>query len=185
MVAIIQGSNRRGSATKVVANAVAHHLTTIGVEATIVDLEDMPGSVLHSDMYDTDAKNSFLDDAEDAFKQADSWIFIFPEYNGSFPGALKLLIDALSVRDYKALFGGKIAALIGTASGRAGNLRGIDHLTGVLHHLGTVVRPLSLPISLIDAHINDAREYAQEEARSTLTDYVDGFLEFAGQARHA
>jgi NAD(P)H-dependent FMN reductase len=48
------------------------------------------------------------------------------------PGSLKLFIDACSVREYKQNFKGKKAALVGIASGRAGNLRGMDHLTGVM-----------------------------------------------------
>ncbi|MBK6784946.1 MAG: NAD(P)H-dependent oxidoreductase [Saprospiraceae bacterium] len=35
------------------------------------------------------------------------WIIIAPEYNGSFPGILKLFLDVLSVKQAKETFHGK------------------------------------------------------------------------------
>ena len=65
---------------------------------------------------------------------AEKYIFISPEYNGSIPGVLKCLID---VSDVKKVWKGKKALLTGVSKGRAGNLRGMDHLTGIMHYVGT------------------------------------------------
>ncbi len=58
-------------------------------------------------------------------------VFVIPEYNGSYPGVLKLFIDASPVKS----FWHKHASMIGISDGHAGNSRGQDHLTGVLHYL--------------------------------------------------
>jgi NAD(P)H-dependent FMN reductase len=84
---------------------------------------------------------------------ADKLIIISPEYNGSFPGILKLFIDTMP---HKALDGKKIA-LTGVATGRGGNLRGLDHLTGILHYLNAHVMPFKLPISGVAALISDGK----------------------------
>lgn len=179
MIAVIQGSNRRGNATRPVVDAITNYLSAQAETSVVIDLEELPGTVLHRDMYESDRADLYLDEAAKVLRQADRWIFVFPEYNGSFPGALKLFIDALSVRDYKTLFGHKLTALIGTASGRAGNLRGIDHLTGVLHHLGSTVMPQAMPISLIDGLLNEQKEFADAEALSTLHQYLDRYLSYS------
>ena len=83
---------------------------------------------------------------------AEKYIFISPEYNGSIPGVLKCLID---VSDVKKVWKGKKALLTGVSTGRAGNLRGMDHLTGIMHYVGTVVHPNKLPISIVDTLFNE------------------------------
>ncbi len=65
------------------------------------------------------------------------------------PGALKLFIDALSIYERSLTFGGKKAAIVGVSTGRAGNLRGMEHLTSILHYLEIVVLPNRQPYSSI------------------------------------
>ena len=176
MIAVIQGSNRRGNATLPFARLVAEVLAAEAEASTLLDLVHLPPDLLHPDMY-TPSDDAYLEAAEETLRGAAKWVFLFPEYNGSFPGALKLFIDALSVRDYAGIFAGKKAALIGTASGRSGNLRGIDHLAAVLMHMGTSVLPQGLPISQIDTLLADG-EVADEQTVETVRAYLRRFLAF-------
>ena len=102
------------------------------------------------------------------------YIFISPEYNGSIPGVLKCLID---VSDVRRVWKGKKALLTGVSTGRAGNLRGMDHLTGILHFVGTVVHPNKLPISVVDTLFNENRISHQETLRA-INRQLDEFVEF-------
>ncbi|MCB9169053.1 MAG: NAD(P)H-dependent oxidoreductase [Flavobacteriales bacterium] len=58
-------------------------------------------------------------------------MFVIPEYNGGFPGILKLFMDSVHPRD----FHGRQAALIGLSDGRSGNLRGLDHFATILNYV--------------------------------------------------
>jgi hypothetical protein len=89
------------------------------------------------------------------FANPEKHIYVVPEYNGSFPGELKLLIDALSTYQRNAAFNGKKAALVGVGTGRAGNLRGMEDLTGILNYLGTHVWPQKMPISNAGTLMNE------------------------------
>jgi NAD(P)H-dependent FMN reductase len=109
--------------------------------------------------------------------KAEKLIFVSPEYNGSFPGSLKHFLDVFSVREYKPTFSGKKAALIGVAGGRAGNLRGMDHLTGVLMHVGTSVYPNRLPLSSIGNHVENDR-LTEVSIQKTIDGQIEGFLNF-------
>jgi chromate reductase, NAD(P)H dehydrogenase (quinone) len=135
---IISGTDRPGSNTKKVALHYQRLLLEKGVEAQFLSLEDE----------DATGKNGRFAELEQAFLHGtDKFIIVMPEYNGSFPGILKLLIDK---SDVKSAWWNKKALLTGVATGRAGNLRGMEHLTGSLLHLRMQVHHNRLPISLVD-----------------------------------
>ena len=178
MITIISGTNRKQSECLQFAKLYYDFLTQKSEETIkILALEQIPHDWFHPDMYDFQSES--LQEIQDEYMlPADKFIYITPEYNGSFPGVLKLFIDACSVREYSRTFKGKKAALVGVATGRAGNLRGMDHLTGVLHHVGTHVLPNKLPISRIRHLKNGAGEVIDKGTLKAIEKHVEEFLEF-------
>src|SRR5690606_41407500 len=85
-------------------------------------------------------------------KASDKFLYIIPEYNGSYPGALKVFIDAC---EFPASFYHKKAALVGHSSGKYGNIRGIDHFTGVCHYMQMHVMPLKIHIPYIRQELDE------------------------------
>jgi chromate reductase len=173
MITVISGTNRTNSACRKFAEQFAG-LLRAQTEQTVklLLLEDIPHDWFHPGMYADGGQSPSLAALQDEYMlPADKFVFVIPEYNGSYPGVLKLFLDACSIRAYKPTFKGKKAALIGIASGRAGNIRGIDHLTGVLMHVGTAVMPAILPISRIKDLLGADGQIADV---GTLRD-MDGF----------
>ncbi len=172
MILILSGTNRPGSNTRKVAEYVLQAAKSITTEEVkLLSLEDVPNSILHDQMYSGDAMHSEIVAIQDYYVlPANKMIVLSPEYNGSFAGMLKMFIDALSVRKYAENFKGKSGALIGIASGRAGNLRGLEHLTGLLNYLGMHIHPTKLPISSIGNVIgeDDQLDEATQEAINGL-----------------
>lgn len=180
MISIISSSNRKGNATYAFAAYYHRVLQTKTIEEVrLFDLTDLPIDILNFDMYNPKSQSPELARIQDEYLLgADKFVFILPEYNGSFPGILKLFLDACSVRMYQETFKGKKAALVGIATGRAGNLRGLDHLTGVLHHVGTHVLPNKLPISKIKNLLNEQKELVDDETQKALDQQMTEFLAF-------
>ena len=87
-----------------------------------------------------------------------------------------MFFDALSVRKYGESFKGKKVALIGVSAGRAGNLRGMEHLTGFLNYLGMIVYPDKLPISNIEQQLEG--DNLNEETRNAMENWTNGLKEF-------
>lgn len=110
----------------------------------------------------------------EVFDPSSRFIFIIPEYHGSMPGILKLLIDVL---DAKTAFKNKKAALVGIATGRAGNLRGMDHLSSVLQHMGVTVMPYMLPVSRVQDELTDLHTL-KEPTLKVVNRHIDEFLAF-------
>ena len=101
------------------------------------------------------------------------YIFVSPEYNGSFPGALKLLFDTGKTH---ALWWHKKALLTGVSTGRAGNLRGMDHLSDVLNHVKVMVHHNKLPISSVDKLMDAEGHFTDASTLKAINTQLDEFI---------
>lgn len=155
MITVISGTNRPGSRTLLFATHYLGQLQALGQEAQLLDLAELPLSVYASDMYSPKEMSAELLEIQNRFVlNVDKLAIFVPEYNGSYPGVLKLFIDGISVNEYPRNFKGKHVAIIGVASGRAGNLRGIDHLATSINHMGGWTLPNKLPLSNIGSLVD-------------------------------
>jgi hypothetical protein len=68
--------------------------------------------------------------------------------------------------------------LIGIATGRAGNVRGMDHLSGILMHMKSVIYPRLLPVSKVNELIDDQGRINHDPTIKTLDDHLNGFMAF-------
>ena len=116
----------------------------------MLNLQDIDGKLLINQAIGI-KENEIAQVFQQYIAGAEKILIVMPEYNGSFPGILKLFIDAMP----HALLSGKKTALCGVATGRGGNLRGMDHLTGILHYLNADVMPFKLPLSAIMQYIHE------------------------------
>ncbi len=106
---------------------------------------------------------------------AQKFIFIMPEYNASFPGILKLMIDN---SDIKKCWWYKKAALVGISDGRAGNLRGIEHMTAILHYMKVHVLYNKVIISRINDEIDMDGNLLKPETAAIIDTQIEEFLTF-------
>lgn len=135
---VISGTNRSGSHTEKVALKYVELLENKGINTRFFSLEN----------FNPLERNEKFKSVEEEFLiPAQKFIFIIPEYNGSYPGVLKTMIDNSDIRK---VWYYKKALLTGVASGRAGNLRGMDHLADTLQYLRMTVHYNKLPISKIN-----------------------------------
>ena len=180
MITVISGTNRKDNACVKFAKAYLDLLEAqTDEEIKFLALDEIPHDWFFPEMYESGRQADSLQKLQDEYLiKADKFVFITPEYNGSFPGAVKLFIDACSIRAYQATFKHKKAALVGIATGRAGNLRGMDHLTGVLNHVGTNVMPNHLPISRIKDLTDKDGNLTDEQTIGILKKHATEFLDF-------
>jgi NAD(P)H-dependent FMN reductase len=171
MITIINATNRIDNRTQVVSQFYYNFLISKGIEARLWSLNHLPISIVNQD-YGTPGPE-LMALASEFIVPADKLVFVTPEYNGSIPGILKLFIDSLK----PAYFKNKRAALVGVASGRAGNLRGLDHLTSILHHLGVEVLSKRAYVSHLEKVIADGK-LEDAEARQNLENQALRLLEF-------
>jgi chromate reductase, NAD(P)H dehydrogenase (quinone) len=166
MITIISGTNRKGSNTIKVARQYQQLLEQKGQTVRFISLENL----------NVNERTAAIEQIEkDALIPADKFIFVSPEYNGSIPGVLKSLID---ITDIKNVWWGKKALLTGVSTGRAGNLRGMEHFTGVLHHVKMNVHHNKLPISLVDKLLNGQGLITDEATLTSIDTQLEEFIRF-------
>ena len=165
MYTIISGTNRIGSHTEKVAKVYQNILRTKEIDAGIFTLTDI-------DLINK--KEEFLQKEREILMPSKKFLFIIPEYNGSYPGILKMMIDYSDIRNTWHF---KKALLTGVASGRAGNLRGMDHLSDTLHYLKMNVYYNKLPISSIN-HVMDVEGNLNPDTLRVISAQLDEFISY-------
>ncbi len=180
MVTIISGSNRKNNLTVHFARYVFKYLQeNTDSKVHFIDLSKVDSYTISETMYDSAEQPTVIKNMQnDYIIPASKFWFFVPEYNGSYPGIVKVVLDAISVRDYKESFSNKKACITGIASGRAGNLRGMDHLADVLNHLGIHVHPNKNPISSIYNFLDKKKGLVDETVKADLEKQALEFLNF-------
>ena len=173
MITVISGTNRSKNNSILVAKNYLKKIEDQGIESSLLNLEDFGASFYFTSSYG-DVPHSFEQIVKDQILTATHFVFVVPEYNGGFPGVLKFFIDTLPPGIWK----GKKAALVGVATGRSGNQRGLDHLTAVLHYLKMEVYSAKPLLSAIHNSLNVDGEIINEEYNKLIQDQLDNFKKF-------
>lgn len=173
MITIIVSTHRKNSYTAKMAELVKTRLQQRGQAASVLDLRLLPRDFMWKKI-EGEEHPEFDYLIGEHIRDVHKFIFVIPEYNGSFPGMVKTFIDAVPPR----FFYTKKAALIGIASGRAGALRALDDMTGVLHYLQVEVLSDKPKFPGIDKILNDSGSLNDPDASVRLDKCIDKFLAF-------
>lgn len=167
MLTIISGSSREENNTRRVASEYQRILAAqFNQEASIYSLDSINGTLRDA---------AFVAAEKELLVPAEKFIIVMPEYNGSYPGILKLMIDN---SDIKNVWWHKKVLLVGVSTGRAGNLRGMEHLTGVLLHMKMLVHPNRLPISVVDKLMNTDHTFTDQNTLQAIQTQLAEFIHF-------
>ncbi len=166
MITVISGTNRKDSMTLRVAALYTKLLRQKTNGVHLLSLEGLNVWEKGKDL--TNIQERLL-------IPTDKFAIIMPEYNGSFPGILKTMIDNSDIRK---CWWHKKAMLTGVADGRAGNLRGMEHMTNILHYMKMNVLYNKIPISRINEEIDKEGNLLKDETFTVISNQIDEFLNF-------
>lgn len=173
MITIISGTNRNASNTLKIAKYYQKQLLKKGLETSLLSLLDLPKTLIDSDLYGK--RSAEFEKIQTIITQTEKFLFIIPEYNGSFPGVLKTFIDACTFPDS---FYDKKACLVGISSGKYGNIRGIEHFNGVCAYLHLNVMPLRIHIGNVKAELNENEDLYKEDTLKFTDEQMDKFIKY-------
>lgn len=174
MLTLFHGTARPGSNSRKIADFYAELLNKKNIPHQFITLEDVDTTIFTHTFHN--AKTPQQATIEDTILAPTSkYMFIIPEYNGSFPGMFKAFIDA---SDVKKCFHNTKACLTGVAEGRAGNLRGMEHLTNIFNHMKMNVLHLKIPISQVHLMLDENGKLNNPEITKLIEQQIDLFMEF-------
>jgi NAD(P)H-dependent FMN reductase len=171
-ITIIIGTNREGSVSGKIARQYSEILMSKGVKPKIIDLSSLAETFMFSELYGNRSED-FKSEIESKISSAEKFVFVIPEYNGGFPGALKVFIDAVPPAEWE----GKKAGLVGVAAGRGGAARALDQFTNVLNYLKVNVLYSKPKFSGVGQLMNGDR-LEQEDAINSLEAQAGLLIEF-------
>jgi chromate reductase len=138
-VAVLVGSTRKGSYSRLVADALAV-LAPASLKLSQIVIGDMP---FYNEDLDHDEPPPVWTEFRTAIKGADAVLFVTPEYNRSVPALLKNAVDVGS-RPYGAsVWDAKPGAVVSVSPGAMGGFGANHHLRQSLVFLN--VLPLQQP----------------------------------------
>ena len=72
----------------------------------------------------------------------------------------------------------KEALITGNSTGRAGNLRGMDHLADILNYLKITVHPNKLPLSSVNTLMDAEGKFTDAGTLYAINSQLDEFLKW-------
>lgn len=174
MISIICGTNREDSISRKLTILYSELLKKRGLDAQKIDLINLPDNFFSDILYDNIEKYPYFKEFIKPLDGSDKFIFIVPEYNGSFPGVLKGFIDGLP---YPNAFENKKAALLGVSSGIQGAGLALSHLTDILNYCGCNVLAFKPKLSKIDQHL-DGNSNISKAYLQLIEEQIDRFISF-------
>lgn len=169
---ILSSTDRPGSNALKVASYVKEFM---GDKANVelFSLKDFPYADVVGGKYGEDIES--VTAFNDAFLDADGFLFVVPEYNGGFPGVLKLFIDYLP---FPEAMQNMPVSFVGEAAGSFGALRPVEHLQQILSYRKALIYSERMFIKGVDKNFDRANGLKSEMLQGLLEDQLNGFIEF-------
>jgi NAD(P)H-dependent FMN reductase len=172
---ILSSTDRPGSNALKVSNYVKDFMDG-KTEVDLFSLKDFPYADVVGGKYGEDIES--VTAFNDAFLDADGYLFVVPEYNGGFPGVLKVFIDYLPFPD--AMYKMPVS-FIGEAAGSFGALRPVEHLQQILSYRKALIYSERMFISGVGKNFDRESGLKSDMLQGLLEDQLNGFITFVGQ----
>ena len=173
-IGIIVGSLRKGSFTRSIANELKAQLPE-GYEGKFLEIAQLP--LFDQDYEAAGATPESYVDFRKQVESCDAFIFATPEYNRSFPAAIKNALDVASRPYGSSKWNGKPAAVVSVSPGAIGGFGANHHLRQVLTFLN--VQPVQQPEAYIGSVMNlldESGRVKNEDTRALLKSVVSALV---------
>ena len=162
---VILGTAREGNQSQKVVPGIVEAAADRDWKTTVIEAADQPQASTDREAGDEAFRSQLA--------TADAFVIIAPEYNHSFPGELKLLLDR-----QQGEFAHKPVGLVGVSGGGHGGLRAVEGLLPVLYTLRAIA---VLPQVLIGG-VGGLDDPFEPERHQSQLEAMLGELAFYAQA---
>jgi len=175
-IEIISGSPRDSSIT----NRVAVHLKNVIQERTdhevdIIDVRENELPLLQSIFTSVESTPEPYKDITAKMLNADAFILLTPEYNGSYSAALKNLLDHFPKQHHK------VFAIATASTGMLGGVRAAMQLQELIYALFGIGSPYMLVIPQVDKKFDEEGNLLDPNFKKSIDVFINEFLWLAGR----
>lgn len=176
---IISGTDRPNSNAMSVSKYVQRRYrkkNKDAINAQIMDLKEFPVEKVSGGKYGKDIP--VVDNFVAPLLEADGLVIVCPEYNGGFPGILKLFIDYLP---FPESMDKKPVALIGESDGAFGAMRAVEQLQQILNYRNAHLFPERVFIPRVNQNFDEEQGILDEFQQELLDSQIATFPSFCTQ----
>ncbi len=173
---IFAASHRPESVNRKLAKLAAAHVVAQNIDVDFAEYSefDMP-------IYNDEIARSGVPDIAQSFahraSKADGIVICSPEYNWSYPGSLKNIIDWTSRLKPNRL-AGKTALLMSATPGSRGGIIGLNHLKTPLEALQLFVFPKVFPLGYTEQAFDAEHCLSDKKQRESFLSMLDDYILF-------
>jgi len=172
---ILSSTDRPNSNALKVSN-YANSLLSEYAETEVFSLKDFPFEDVVGGKYGKDLPA--VKEFNKRFLDADGFLFVVPEYNGGFPGVLKLFVDYLP---FPQALAKQPVSFIGEAAGSFGALRPVEHLQQILVYRKALIYPERMFIQGVNDNFDEETGLSSDMLQGLLEDQIENFAAFVEQ----
>jgi len=173
-IPVILGTARKGRASAHAARFMVEQIQRrAGIVTELIDIAELS---LRTDDAGESTKDTVV---SEKLVLADALVIVSPEYNHSFPGLLKHVLDA-----YLKEYIHKAAGIVGVSAGPFGGVRGIQDLLPVLRELGLVTIFWDVNIGVVSKTFDESGRLLDAALIRRTEKFLDELIWMARTLRH-
>jgi len=173
-ITILYGAIREGRLSIRAAKAVKNALEQSGkAEVTFIDIKDYNLPVMEARLKDMENPPENLLKISNALENADGIVFVTPEYNNSYSGALKNAVDYFTKEWAKKPIG-----ICCGSNGRQGGLNASNLLQLLVLAIGAFPMPYKLLVPELHLSLDEEGNPQTEIMGKNLQKFTDEYLWF-------
>ncbi len=180
MIQVLIATNRKDSRSSLLAHNIVQKFGDLNIDAEVMELSKIKWGELESNLYGADNRPTSMGPLVEKLNKADGVYVICPEYNGSYPGAVKTFIDYW---DYPVTFEKRPVCFMGIG-GMFGGLRPVEHLQQVFGYRNSFVFPERIFIQNVWSEIDEKGEITNDVSSALLKSQLVGFHKFIEGLKH-
>jgi len=170
-ITILVGTARQHNVSSRVAHAIAKAITERGVSPKIVSVAELQTEAVTVPPWGEGGADTHPTAWKEIVEQTDRFVFVLPEYNHSYPGEWKILMDSL-FSEYE----GKTAFVAAVGGGQFAGARVMEHVLPVLVTFQFYISPTRLHIaSAGDTFLADGR-IVDEDTCIRLKEFAEAVI---------
>lgn len=174
-IVIILGSVRMGRESHKATNELKKRFVAAGFTNTeVLDLAKYNLPIAEERYGKTATAINGIDNAQAILAKADAFIFVSPEYHGSFSGVLKNFLDYFGDE-----FKRKPIGVVSVSTGRFGGINASTEMQLLVLALGAFPMPLKLLIPSIHLTISEAGHVKEDFLNTNFDKFIQEFIWFA------
>lgn len=173
-ITILYGAIREGRQSIRAARAVEKALRETGkADVHFIDIKHYNLPVMESRLFETEEPMDGLLQISDALSTADGILFVSPEYNNSYSGALKNTVDYFTKEWAKKPIG-----VVAASNGKMGGINASNLMQLLVLAIGAFPMPYKLLVPELPESLDEAGNPKNEIMKKNLDKFVNEFLWF-------